>query len=352
MSFNTETPQTIQRRQEAEAEMVLPGSSPRIANTPEALVTRATTLVGYELHKHIDEEAKEILPHTATRTLPQHGSMQTVDQKSENKAQGIAQFTGIDGAIIPALTIIQRADNVQFVTTADVTIVGTTVNGTIEAVNAGANGNTPAATNLELISPLIGIESTVIVDVDGLSLGADIERVEPYRERILEQWRQPPHGGALFDYSYWAKQVPGVTRAWPFENLVQGIPVSITFVIDDRDDIFPTALEVAAVEEYIDTQRPVGALFEVFAPTAKSIDMEIGLNPNTVAVQETVRAELEDFFKREAEPGKTLRLSRLQESISVATGEFHHVLITPNADIVADESELPTLGTITWSLAT
>ena len=81
MSFNTETPQTIQRRQEAEAEMVLPGSSPRIANTPEALVTRATTLAGYELHKHIDEEAKEILPHTATRTLPQHGSMQSVDQK-------------------------------------------------------------------------------------------------------------------------------------------------------------------------------------------------------------------------------------------------------------------------------
>lgn len=352
MSFNTETPQTIQRRQESEIEMALPGSNPRLANTAESMIARSTSLAAYEIHKHIDEEAKEILPHTATRTLDQHGNMKNVERKMPTKAKGVVTFSGTDGNIVPANTILQRSDNVQFITLADVTMTSGQGSVLVEAIDTGSNGNTPANSSLSLVSPILGIESNITVNSDGLVSGTDIETNTLYRGRIIEQWRQPPHAGALFDYEYWAKQVPGVTRAWAFENLTQGIPVSVTFVFDGRNDIFPTMSDIADVETYINSQRPVGARFDVFAPIAKHIDLQIAINPNNVAVQQAVMAEVEDFFTRESEPGTTLRLSRLQESISAATGEFYHELILPTNDIDTNESELPVVGSVTWSLAT
>lgn len=352
MPFKRETPDKIQRRQESEIEMALPGSNPRIPDTPESMISRSVSLAAYEMHGHIEEEAKEILPHTATRTLDQHADLRGLTRNDPNIATGGVTFSGEDGAVVPAGVILQRADGWQYELDNDVIIVGGTGVGVITAIIEGVSGNTPNASTLSFISPELSINTAVIVNASGLSGGADKENNDSFRSRILEQWRQPPHGGAIFDYIYWGKQVSGVTRVWAFEDLVTGIPVSVTFVMDNKtDDIIPTPTEVTAVYDHINKLRPVGARFEVFAPVELPVNIEVALNPNNVEVQASVQAEIEDFFQRESEPGKKLRLSRLQEAVSVATGEFFHELITPTTDINPTESQLPVIGTIIWSAA-
>ena len=137
----------------------------------------------------------------------------------------------------------------------------------------------------------------------------------------------------------------------------------VSFVEDDDDPITPDSAKITEVEDYIEPRRPVTANVNVFAPVLLPIDLTIQLKPNTTAVQEAVRAELEDMILRNAAlngayggPGVTLDgkilLSRIDEAISIAVGEQDHVVTEINedspADIQPDTGELAVLGDITW----
>jgi uncharacterized phage protein gp47/JayE len=208
----------------------------------------------------------------------------------------------------------------------------------------------------------VGVDSAVTVDSDAITGGADEEEDDDYRARILARKRQAPHGGAEFDYTNWALEVSGVTRAWTIP-LYQGAgTLALLFVRDDDSgSIFPDAAEIATVRAYLishedpqtglDVGMPVTAepgLF-VLAPTPKTINFDIDLDPNTAAVQAAVTAELEDLFTRDAGPGETIPLSNISEAISLATGEVKHRLNSPATDVGASTSELQVLGTITFN---
>lgn len=194
-----------------------------------------------------------------------------------------------------------------------------------------------------------GAQSTATVNAPGLSAGTDEETDDRLRARVLERIQQPPHGGAAHDYVTWAKEVAGVTRAWVYPEQLGLGTVQVIFVMDDKEGtIIPDSTEVETVQDYIDAACPVTADVTVTAPVADAIDFTINISPNTSIVQQAIQAELEDFFKREAEPGGTLYLSRIREAISTAAGEFAHVLVTPSANIVSSFGDLPVLGNITF----
>jgi uncharacterized phage protein gp47/JayE len=172
---------------------------------------------------------------------------------------------------------------------------------------------------------------------------------------MLARIQQPPHGGALFDYVNWAREVQGVTRAWADQELGPGT-ITVRFMMDDTyQDGIPNAGDVDTVKAYIDERRPVTAEVFVVAPTATPIDFEIVLlnedgDPiSDPTIQAAVEAEIKDLFKRESEPGGTIYLSRIREAISIAQGEFAHNLIAPTGNVVAGTGEIPVVGTLTWS---
>ena len=71
----------------------------------------------------------------------------------------------------------------------------------------------------------------------------------------------------------------------------------------------------------------------------------------TSAVQDAVRAELEDLINREAEPEKALVRSHIREAISVAAGEEDHELVSPSGDVDPGPAGLLVFdaGSITFS---
>ena len=103
---------------------------------------------------------------------------------------------------------------------------------------------------------------------------------------MLARIQQPPHGGASYDYTTWALEVSGVTRAWVYPQELGLGTVTVRFVRDFDATPIPYAGEVAAVQAYIDARRPVTALVTVVAPAAVPINFQIqGLTPSNATVQ-------------------------------------------------------------------
>lgn len=315
------------------------------------VIARVIAGASHQLHGHLDWVSRQILPDTADdEELDRHGSLWGVTRKAADYAAGNVTFTGTNGSTIPALTVLQRSDGVEFTTDAEGTISGGTATVAVTCSTAGTTGNTDASTTLSLLSPVSGVNSSATVAVGGLTGGDDTESDDDYRARIAARIQQPPHGGADFDYVTWAKEVAGVTRAWCYPQYLGPGTVGVTFVRDDdTGSIIPDTNEVQEVQDYIDELRPVTADVTVFAPTPVELDMTIAISPNTAAVQAAITAEIEDLLLREAEPGGTILLSHLREAVSIAAGEYDHDLTVPAADVTHSTGELAVLGTITFS---
>lgn len=351
MPFERPSPSEIMQRLQAEMDAALPGADARLRHSVENVLARMITMSAHEMHGFLQWMARQIHPATADMEFLEfrHAELRGITRKPATTASGEVILTGVNGTIVEAGSIFKRADDAEYVLDADVTIAGGTGTGTVTASEAGADGNAVAESKLTLTSPVGGVQSVGLVGVDGLTGGNDIEDDDSLRARVIRRWQQPPQGGAKHDYVDWALEVPGVTRAWSYPLQLGDGTVQLIFVMDNKEDtIIPTAPEVATVQDYIDEKRPATADVFVSAPTPVALDFEVHLNPNTAAIQAAVTAELQDFIRREAEPGGELFLSRISEAISAASGEFAHVLVSPAANVVTAFGEISVLGDITF----
>ena len=304
------------------------------------------------LHGHIEWGIKQLFPDTAeSEFLARWASIWGVKRTSASYSAGSVTFTGTDGSLIPAATRLKRSDGAFFRTDTSGTISAGTVDIAVTPVNAGITGDTEADTLLELVSSISGIDTSATVAAGGITGGADAEDDDSLRERLLDRIKQPPHGGAKFDYIKWAKEVNGVTRAWVYPLAMGAGTVTLTFVLDDEDDIIPDAAKVTEVQDYIDddSRRPVTADLTVFAPTAVPLDFTISVSPNSAEVKAAVENSLKDLVRREAEPGGTILISKIREAVSIAAGESDNTVTTPAADVTHASAEIATFGVITWA---
>jgi uncharacterized phage protein gp47/JayE len=267
---------------------------------------------------------------------------------------------GTNGIVIPAGTELRATSGQKYDTDADATITGGVATLAFTAQVAGADGNDDPAITLTFTSPIAGVPATVTVGADGITGGADEEDDDDLRERVLARKRQPPHGGADFDYEAWALEVAGVTRVWSFPQY-QGVgTIGVAFVRDDDTSIIPNATQRATVRSYIVEHTDPGTGLTIGCPVTAEpglfivelnlldVNFEIGIYPNTVAVQAAVTDELTALILREGGPGETIYLSEIDEAISLATGEERHRLVTPTVDVGAAVNQVHSLGTITF----
>lgn len=167
----------------------------------------------------------------------------------------------------------------------------------------------------------------------------------------------PPHGGAAHDYVAWGREVNGVTRVFvdPVTATNARTSVGVWIMMDDfYANGIPQAADITAVRAHIETVRPAGALVDIAAPTALAVNVTIDdLAPDTAAVRDAIRAELADLFRRQTRVSTltdpyTLRVSKIWEAVSLATGEDSHRLTLPAGDVVVPNGQVPVLGTVSF----
>tara|TARA_R110002050_G_scaffold269917_1_gene412409 strand:- start:33360 stop:34412 length:1053 start_codon:yes stop_codon:yes gene_type:complete len=349
MAFKRPTLTELNERVVNDIETRVPASEPRLRRSLFNVLARVFSGVVHGLYGYLDYLSKQILPDTADdEYLVRHASIWGLIRKPAAPAIGNVTFTGNNGTVIPAGTLLQRSDSVEFATASEVIIAGGTALATVTAEVAGADGNTDAAIVLNLVSVIAGADSQATIDGSGLTSGSYQEDDTSLRQRVLSRIQQPPHGGALFDYQAWALEVSGVTRAWVSPLELGAGTVTVRFVRDDDVSIIPDLTEIEAVQDYIDNLRPVTADVTVVAPIAVELNLTIQLTPASSLVQAAVQAELKDLLRRESQPSGTILLSHLREAISIAAGETDHNLVSPSADVTHSTGEMATMGTITW----
>ena len=344
MAFERPTIQQIIERVNADLESRLTSAQLRRSNAK--VYGRVLAGASHELHAHIDYVKRQLFFDTAeAEFLDRWASIFGINRTPATKAAGtVAVIFSAAPVDVPVGTILQADAGAQYQTTGSPAADGSV---SVEALVAGAEANLDEGEILAFVSPIAGVESEATSL--GISGGADQESDEALRERLLERTREKPCGGSAADYVAWAKEIPGVTRAWVYQGSTAGT-VIVRFVCDGLDPIIPDAEMVARVQAHIDEVRPVTAITTVLAPTTKAVNMNIrALTPDTAAVREAIRASLADLFTAEAEPGGTVYISHIRAAISSASGEVDHVLVSPTADQTSDAGQLLVPGTITWS---
>lgn len=352
MPFKRQTLEETVAEVEAGLASRLPGADTRLRRSVLAVLARVVGGVAYGLDYFIYRISQQVLPDTAEgQWLERHSRLWKIYRKQAAAATGTGSFTGVEGAVMPAGTLMQRPDGTQYESTAESVIQGGAALVPLRAVKGGAQGNAKAEGTLSLVSPVVGFEFNGKVAGSGISGGSDTEQDEALRKRLITRWHEPPQGGCAYAWKAWALEVPGVTRAWALPRWMGLGTVGVVFVTDEAESPIPDETMVQRVEDYLTDpiRKPITADVYVVPPVPKVNEIVIsGLDPATEAVKEAVRAELRDLYKREAEPGRMLPVSHIREAISTAAGEYDHALVSPDANIYPAKHELPMLGNVVF----
>jgi uncharacterized phage protein gp47/JayE len=370
MPWNTPTLRDVRTLVRDSVNSSLPGAD---ANVPNSVLRVMSDNQGALCHltlQYIDWLALQLLPDTAeTEWLDRHGQIWLVNadgstgRKLATLAQGTAIFQGLaDGVVIPTGTLCQSGvpmpatvtdspySAVTFETLQDITVYSTTtVIGPIRALDPGSFGNIPDLSTISIAPSIPNVSS--VVTVQHLYGGTDQETDDELRARVLARIRQPPMGGDASDYENWALRVPGVTRAWAAPQEFGIGTVTIRFMMDDLradNDGFPLPEDVAAVQAYIDTVRPVTVKdCYVEAPLKYPIDVHLQqLSVYTSETQAQVVAQLEDMLFNLAAPGQTIYAAWKSYAVMNAPNVISFDLVNDQDDVMPDPGHMAVLGTV------
>ncbi|OYV32826.1 MAG: hypothetical protein B7Z80_25780 [Rhodospirillales bacterium 20-64-7] len=345
MSWPTPNPGDISSRAASVYEALLPGVDARNPNTVATANTRITEMAMQDLYYFQGDVAQEMFPDTAVANLQRIANMWGVPRVQPSAASGNVVIAGTPNApIATGLTFSYPGSTIVYTSTSAVTIgAGGTVSVPVTADSTGAASNLAAGSILTLTSPVANIAPlTGTVDANGLTGGADIQSIAAWRTAIIAQIQYQPSGGDYQDYVKWAyAALPNVALATCPVAACGGGVVSVVIAMTDAVTGLlraPTTGELATVQAYINNRRPVVAVPTVYAVVLNPINITLHVSPNTPTIQAAAQAALQLFFAQDAQVGGiggTTYLSRLNDAISNADGEFYHELSLPAADVPA-----------------
>ena len=258
-----------------------------------------------------------------------------------SKAVGTVTFTGT--GVVPAGTQLQNERGAVYVTT-DESKDGAAP---LEAADASASGNSEAGMQLTLVSPVVGVMSSAVAGE--LTGGADAEGDESLRERLLARQKNPPEAVTKTDYVAWARQVPGVTRAWCYPQELGMGHVTVRFMTDGMtSNGIPNETMIRRVKDEIEANMPVTAMLHVVAPIPKPLNLTLDILPETEAIKAKIESAIESVVLAEATPGGSILLTSLDRAISGVGEVTSYRIQSPTDDVAASVGEIFVPGTITW----
>lgn len=162
MAWNRPTLEQIIDRIEKDMESRLTGNVSLLKIAVLRVLARVFAGAVHIAYGYLEEMGKQLMIDTADSDfLGRHAFIWGISRKAASFATGKVVFTGADGTTIPATTELQTSLGVEYTTTADGVITNGFAEVDIQAKDAGAAGNLLTATELEMVSPVTGIDETV-----------------------------------------------------------------------------------------------------------------------------------------------------------------------------------------------
>ena len=373
------TPTLRQTREQNRDYIVSRIKAPLLPNSVTRVLSDAGGGLAHGVLQYIDWLALQLMPDTAeTEWLDRFGNIWLVNSDGSTGRKGAMPATGtvalsgcVPGTVIPFGTLfsvggavggsVGGAQQTQVYQSTQATGVDGAGNATVQliATTPGAASNMDPGVQLGLAAlPITGIVAPA--SVVSLTGGTDEETDDELRVRVLQRIQEPPMGGDAADYVAWALEYPGVTRAW-CSPLELGIgTVTVRFMCDDlRADGngFPNPTDVANVQTWINSKRPVTALDTyVVAPIPEPVSFTLhNLEPDdsgtraniTASVQAMLRAKAAPAFAHDgiAQPPQTIYAAWISNAVMEAAGVAYFDLVMTD-HVMPTKGSLAVLGTI------
>jgi len=330
-----------------------------------SLLNRAVALEAREIHDHIAFWSRQYFPDTAEKEfILRHAGIWGIERRGATHAIGEVIIEGVALTTLPVGLEMSLSGGVIFETTETAQInAGSSVSVAAQAKEAGEAGNIAAGQVLKSVTPFPAV-TKITVATPGFAGGAEEQTWAEVQEAVLARIRQPPHGGAGFDYPEWLRakfpvRAVSVVADWIGRGSV-GIIVAMK---DGNAGRPPTEAEQSAMLDYLGRPgsasgvRPVTAHVVIVPAEPVEIALTIRLRPDSIATRGAIieawhafilsLGDAHDDFN--ASPiGATIELSRLSEALSAAQGEYAHDLIAPASNIVLNATEYAVAGPVTF----
>lgn len=228
----------------------------------------------------------------------------------------------------------------------------------VEAVEPGIDGNLLTGAQLQVTSPIVGLDSDAFVQYDGLSGGTDEETDESLRARVLYSRANPVANFNESDIVLKAQEVNGVTRVFVNRITPYVGAVTVAFMRDNDVDPIPDSTEVAAVRasllEILPAQTDPNDLI-VQAPTPVSVDFTFtNITPDSLTMRTAIENSLTVYFDDEAEYETDIDEDKYKaviiNTIDIETGLSlqSFTLSAPSGDVTITTGEIGILGTVSF----
>ncbi len=225
--------------------------------------------------------------------------------------------------------------------------------------DTGTSQNLDSGAVLSLSTPIAGVNSESFVSFSGITGGTNSEDEEDYRSRIIERIGNPVSNFNDSQITQRAKGIAGVTRTWVQPITPDVGSVTIYFVRDNDEDIFPDSSEITAVKNNILLDLPATSDPEsvfVLSPIPVSQGFSFSsITPDTPTMRTSIANSLSAFFEDKAQLGVSITQdqyrSAIQETQDTDTGDFlqSFSLSFPTGEITVASGELATLGSVVYA---
>lgn len=295
---------------------------------------------------------EQCFPQTAAgENLEHHAALRGLTRREAVQATGTLRFlTGEAAPIdleIPQGTVCMTAGQVEFATTQPGTLpAGSTwADLPAQAVEPGEKGNVEAGTVLTMEAPPVGISACT--NPAPFTGGLNREEDEALRQRVLAACAGGMQVGNAAWYRQAALSVPGVAAA---RVLPRHRGIGTVDVVIAGESGVPSAELLHAVQEALEEQREIGVDVLVRAPARKGVAVSAQLKckagADFSAVAEEAEAAIRGLFTGSL-LGQPVLLAKLGAVLFAVDGVENERLLSPTADLAADEGVLPVLDSLT-----
>lgn len=272
-----------------------------------------------------------------------------VIRKNGTSATGQVTFTGVENTIVPKGTVVQTSGGLQYETTEAAVIKDGSALINVASTSFGDKYNVPASTIVQLPVQVIGI--TKVINANPTLGGTDVEDDESLLKRYLAKVQEPASSGNVSDYLQWAESVNGVGGAKVFPLWNGNGTVKICIVDSNKE---PASKElVAAVQNYIETVRPIGAAVTYKSAEALNIDVAAKVvlsNGYTLqGVKDNFSTALNEYIKAIAFTNSYISSAKVGDILLNTVGVLDYSSLTINgltSNVGFKDEEIPVLGTI------
>ena len=295
---------------------------------------------------------EQSFPQTAQGVyLDRHGQMRGLSRMEATKAKGVLRFLVATPQLaelrVPEGTVCMTEGAVRYQTLAEAVIPAGEEFGEAEAeaVEGGTSGNTGASTITLLTACPVAV--TGVTNPEAFVGGSDQEDDEALRQRILDSYARLPNGANAVWYEETALSHSGVMAA-SVVGRARGIGTVDVYIAGE--DGLPSEELLEEVRADLQQRREIAVDVEVKTPTEKAVDLTAQLQVEAGAVfrevKERAEAAIATYFSGKR-LGKSVLVAQLANLLYQVEGVKNYRLLSPEADIQADATVLPTLGTLT-----